>query len=365
MSEELQHVEQEVPDSQENQTEVSVEMASAEETVQAGSNEALPEASENPEVPPDAATEDQAIADPERVAESNPADQEATDARKEEKKAADAKSENAKAAKAKKQAEDTAFPFSVTVGKVYDGPLDLLLDLIRKQDIDIYDIPIAKITAQFLAYIEGLKQTDVDAAGEFIYMASLLIHIKSKMLLPRSPVETAEGEVEDPRRELVERLLEHERFKNAAQMLQQKQMLEASSWSNPGIREFRHDAAAEPEIAADTLDLVRIFREILERAKRRPILDVEEESVTVGQMIRFLSRRMTMEDRPVALKKLLSNMRSERALICMFLAILELVRLQAVMLRQDQNFSEIFVKKNVEFDRVMNDDIGQAHDDWR
>jgi segregation and condensation protein A len=267
--------------------------------------------------------------------------------------------------KPRKPVEDTAFPFSVTVGKVYDGPLDLLLDLIRKQDIDIYDIPIAKITAQFLAYVEGLKQTDVDVAGEFIYMASLLIHIKSKMLLPRSPVETAEGESEDPRRELVERLLEHERFKNAAQMLQQKQLLEEATWSNPGIREFRQDAAAEPEIAADTVDLVRIFREILERQKRRPILDVEEESVTVGQMIRFLSRRLTMEDRPIALRKLLANMRSQRSLLCMFLALLELGRLQAILLRQDQNFTEIFVKKHVEFDKVVNDGLGQAQDDWR
>src|SRR3974377_581158 len=103
------------------------------------------------------------------------------------------------------------FPFSVTVGQVYDGPLDLLLDLIRKQDIDIYDIPIAKITAQCLAYVDKLKATDVDVAGDFIYMASLLIHIKSKMLLPRAP-SGPEETAEDPRRELVERLLEHERF---------------------------------------------------------------------------------------------------------------------------------------------------------
>jgi len=125
------------------------------------------------------------------------------------------------APKQKKQEEEPEqSPFSVTVDKVYDGPLDLLLDLIRKQDIDIYDIPIAKITAQFLAYVNQLKASDVDVAGEFIYTASLLIHIKSKMLLPRT--ESATGDVaEDPRRELVERLLEHERFKNAAQMLQQ------------------------------------------------------------------------------------------------------------------------------------------------
>src|SRR5215472_24097 len=105
--------------------------------------------------------------------------------------------------------KESDFPFAVTVGQVYDGPLDLLLDLIRKQDIDIYDIPIAKITAQYLAYVESLKELDVDVAAEFIYMASLLIHIKSKMLLPRDPLAPAE---EDPREELVNRLLEHERF---------------------------------------------------------------------------------------------------------------------------------------------------------
>src|ERR1019366_5809144 len=194
-------------------------------------------------------------------------------------------------------------PFSVMVGQVYDGPLDLLLDLIRKQDIDIYDIPIAKITAQFLAYVNQLKAGDMDVAGEFIYTASLLIHIKSKMLLPRA-ASGPEDAAEDPRRELVERLLEHERFKNAAQMLQQKQMLEAASWSNPGIREFKEEKAAEPEIAADTVDLVRVFREILERARTRPILDVEEDSVTVGQMIQFLARLLNMEDKPVALRRL-------------------------------------------------------------
>ena len=255
-------------------------------------------------------------------------------------------------------------PFSVFVGQVYDGPLDLLLDLIRKQAIDIYDIPIARITAQFLAYVNQLRAGDVDVAGEFIYTASLLIHIKSKMLLPRAP-SGPEDVAEDPRRELVERLLEHERFKNAAQMLQQKQMLEAATWSNPGVREFKDDEGAEPEIAADTVDLVRIFRDILERARNRPVLDVEEDSVTVGQMIQFLARRLTMEDKPVALRRLLSHTRSERALIAMFLALLEMVRLQAILLRQDRQFSEIFIKKHTGFDAVMNEGLGDARDDWR
>jgi len=264
---------------------------------------------------------------------------------------------------AAKNANDES-PFSVTVAQVYDGPLDLLLDLIRKQDIDIYDIPIARITAQFLAYVNQLKAGDVDVAGEFIYTASLLIHIKSKMLLPRAD-SGPNADTEDPRRELVERLLEHERFKNAAQMLLEKQMLEAASWTNPGVREFRHDVAAEPEIAADTVDLVRIFRDILDRARHRPTFNVQEDQVTVGQMIQFLGRRLTMEDKPIALRRLLSHTKSERALVAMFLALLELVRLQAILLRQDRVFSEIFIKKNVAFDAVMNEGMSNAQDDWR
>jgi segregation and condensation protein A len=255
-------------------------------------------------------------------------------------------------------------PFSVIVNQVYDGPLDLLLDLIRKQDIDIYDIPIAKITAQFLAYVDQLRAGDMDVAGDFIYTAALLIHIKSRMLLPRAP-SGPDDAAEDPRRELVERLLEHERFKNAAQMLHEKQMLEAASWTNPGIREFQQDLGAEPEIAADTTDLVRVFSDILERARNRPILDVEEDSVTVGQMIQFLARRLTMEDKPVALRRLLSHTKSERALIAMFLALLELVRLQAILLRQDRQFSEIFIKKHAGFDALMNQGLTSARDDWR
>jgi segregation and condensation protein A len=256
-------------------------------------------------------------------------------------------------------------PFSVSVSQVYDGPLDLLLDLIRQQDIDIYDIPIAKITSQFLAYVDQLKATDVDVAGEFIYTASLLIHIKSKMLLPRSPAGPGDAPEEDPRRELVERLLEHERFKNAAQMLQQKQMLEAATWTNPGQREFQNEDESDSEIAADTVDLVRIFRDILERARNRPVIDVGEDTVTVGQMIQFLARRLTMEDKPVALRRLLGHTRSERALVAMFLALLELVRLQAVLLRQDRAFSDIFIKKHTGFDAVMNQGITNALDDWR
>jgi segregation and condensation protein A len=162
----------------------------------------------------------------------------------------------------------------------------------------------------------------------------------------------------------VERLLEHERFKNAAQMLKQKQQIEEATWTRPTLREFEDAEGTEREIAADTVDLVRVFREVLERVKQRPVLNVDDESVTVGQMIDYLRRRLTMEDAPVPLSQMLRNARSERAVICMFLALLELVRLQAILLRQERNFGDILVKKHSAFDQVMNDTLA-ARDDWR
>jgi segregation and condensation protein A len=263
--------------------------------------------------------------------------------------------------------EESAFPFSVSVGQVYEGPYDLLLDLVRRQNIDIYDIPIAKITAQFLAYVEHLKASDVDTAGEFIYMSALLIHIKSKMLLPRSPLES-QGDADDPRRELVERLLEHERFKAAAQMLQQKQMLEEATWTHSGLKGFLRDEGidsteADREIDADAVDLVRVFQDILTRLRERPIHSIEEESVTVAQMIDFVKRRLLMEDKPMSLRRLLHNTRSERAVICTFLAMLELVRLQAILLRQSEQLGDILIKKTDHFEQVFADQA-QVRDDW-
>jgi segregation and condensation protein A len=273
-----------------------------------------------------------------------------------------------KATKEKRDEEASQSPFSITVGQVYDGPLDLLLDLIRKQNIDIYDIPIARITAQFLAYTHQLKQTDVDAAGEFIYVASLLIHIKSKTLLPRDPLAIAAGADDDPRRELVERLLEHERFKAAAQMLQQKQLVEEASWSQPGMKTFLADSGltsveSERELAADTTSLLLVFRDILTRLRERPIHSIDEDSVTVAQMIQFVKQRLVMEDRPISLRRLLANTRSERALICTFLAMLELVRLQAILLRQTELAGDILIKKTDDFEQVMADQA-VVRDDW-
>ncbi len=266
------------------------------------------------------------------------------------------------AAPAKKR-EENDFPFAVEVGSVYEGPLDLLLDLIRKQDIDIYDIPIAKITAQYLAYVEKIRELDVNVAAEFIYMASVLIHIKSKMLLPRDP-DKPEGAQEDPRFELVNRLLEHEKFKSAAQMLLQKQQIEEAVWSNPALKEFKDAEGTEPELAADVIDLVKTFQKVLDRAKSRPLIQVSEEAVTVSQMIDYLRRRLTLEERPIRLLRLLENMNSRNALVCTFLALLEMVRLQAIQVRQDRLFGEIVIRKHAHFDDIMNEHAA-VRDDWR
>ena len=259
--------------------------------------------------------------------------------------------------------EENDYPFAVAVTDVYEGPLDLLLDLIRKQDIDIYDIPIAKITAQYLAYVERLRELDVNVAADFIYMAAVLIHIKSKMLLPRDPAVSSEADG-DPRGELVNRLIEHEKFKSAAQMLMQKQHIEEAVWSNPAIKEFMQDEGTEPEMAADVIDLVKTFQQVIDRLRNRPIIQVDEETVTVAQMIDYLRRRLNVEDRPIRLKQMLRNVESRQALVCMFLALLELVRLQAIQLRQDRMFGEILLRKHSGFDAVMAEQAA-VRDDWR
>ncbi len=264
---------------------------------------------------------------------------------------------------AKSRNDESDFPFAVSVANIYEGPLDLLLHLIRKQDIDIYDIPIGKITAQYLAYVEKLRELDVNVAAEFIYMAAVLIHIKSKMLLPRDPAAASDAQ-DDPRAELVNRLIEHEKFKSAAQMLLQKQQIEDAVCSNPALKEFRDAEGTEPEMAADVIDLVRTFQQIIDRMRNRPMIQVDEETVTVGQMIEYLRRRLSMEERPIRLKQMLRNVESRQALVCMFLALLEMVRLQAIQLRQDRLFGEILLRKHVGFEAVMAEQAA-VRDDWR
>src|SRR5215475_10366984 len=169
---------------------------------------------------------------------------------------------------------------------LYEGPLDLLLDLIRKQKLDIYDIPIARITEQYLVYLHMMEEMNVDMASDFLVIAAQLIYIKSKLLLPPDPDAPPE-EQEDPRAELVRRLLEYEKFKNAAQMLYQREMLENASWNNAGTLEISEEEL-EPQMAVGLFDLLQAFRSIIERAKERPMLQVEREEFSIEQMMGYL-----------------------------------------------------------------------------
>jgi len=226
----------------------------------------------------------------------------------------------------------------------YEGPLDLLLDLIRKQEIDIYNIPIAQITAQYLEYMQRAAEMDVELSAEFVYMAATLIHIKSKMLLPRDPALAELIPEEDPRKELVDRLLEHERFKSAAEMLHQKRVIEEAVWSNPQIAQFRAEDG-DLELAVTVFDLVKTFQGVLERLKNRPSYEIDKEDVSVPDMIRYLHN--VFEDSPasVSARDLFEKQRSRRAMICLFLAMLELVKLQAIVLVQQEGFGEIGLKR--------------------
>jgi len=236
----------------------------------------------------------------------------------------------------------------------YDGPLDLLLDLIRKQQIDIHDIPIAKITAQYLEYMERAAELNIDLGAEFIYMAATLIHIKSRMLLPRDPaLAEMDGEEEDPRTELVNRLLEHEKFRNAAEMLKQKRLLEEASWSNPALEEFLADDDG-PGLAVSLFDLVRTLQAVLDRAKNRPMYEVKPDDVSVPDMMMYLHAVLRAKPRneTIPVVRLFEQQKSRRAMICLFLAILELVKLQTVAVVQEEAFGEIVVRRGRRFDET-------------
>ncbi len=236
----------------------------------------------------------------------------------------------------------------------YEGPLDLLLDLIRKHKLDIFDIPIARITDQYLGYVRRADELNVDLGGEFVFMAATLIQIKSKMLLPSDPT-IPEEQQEDPREELMQRLIEYDTFKQASQMLLQKRVVEENTWSNPPLEAFL-DEDEDPGLAVSVFDLVRTFQDVLERAKNRPRFDVPDDDVSVENRIAYLKNMLLSEGRAIPLRDIFERQPSRRALISTFLAVLEMVRMQAVVLRQDKLFGEIVIRKHKMFDVVFSGD---------
>lgn len=244
-----------------------------------------------------------------------------------------------------------SLPFNFRLDQ-YEGPLDLLLDLIRKQQINIYDIPIARITAQYLDFMHKAMELDIELSSDFVYMSATLIHIKSRMLLPKDPELEKIAPEEDPRKELVERLIEHERFKNAAEMLQQKRVVEEAMWSNPRIEEFLAEDEG-PGLAVTIFDLVKTFQTVLDRAKSRPNFQIDREDVSVPDMVRYLRHQMERRKGTVSATTLFESQHSRRAMICLFLAILELVKSQAVELTQGEAFGDIGLRRGAGFEEAL------------
>ena len=247
-----------------------------------------------------------------------------------------------------------ASPYKINI-PMYEGPLDLLLDLIKKQEMSIHDIQISQITSQYLDYLHKLEELNVDVSSEFIYMAASLIYIKSKMLLPPDPLAGPEEQAADPREELVQRLLEHEKFKNAAQMLYQKQQIEENVWSKPD-KSLYNDEGTEGELVVSLVDLVKVFQQVLERRKEISRIELQHEQFTVAQMIAQLrSQILASDDSSVNLVGFFEACPSRHAMIVAFLAVLEMVKLQAVAIVQEKQFGEILLRKSKSFDNVFDE----------
>jgi segregation and condensation protein A len=240
-----------------------------------------------------------------------------------------------------------AAPYNIHLA-AYDGPLDLLLDLIRKQEMDIHNIPISTITGQYLEYLHKLEELDIDVSADFIYMAATLILIKSKMLLPPDPLAGPEDQG-DPRAELVYRLVEHEKFKNAAQLLFERQQLEAHVWSKPDLSLYE-GPDMEGELTVSLVDLVRVFQQVLERRKEVTRIELHRDEFTVAQMMEILRGQLLASEEGVELMAFFESCPARGAMICALLAVLELVRLQAVVLSQSELFGAILLRKHKMFD---------------
>ena len=220
----------------------------------------------------------------------------------------------------------------------FEGPLDLLLYLIRQEQVNIYDIPIARITDEYLRYLNLMQELDLTVAGDFLVMAAQLIEVKSRMLLPRDPL-AEEEEMLDPRAELVNRLLEHEKFKAAAEMLWSRATVERAVFTRAEIETDKNN----PEVVVGLFDLLRVFQEILARHKEEILLEIEREEVSMAEMIDRL-RNMVRSAGEVNLMTFFERTKSRRELVVAFLSVLELVRMSEISLAQSETFGAIMAR---------------------
>ncbi len=241
--------------------------------------------------------------------------------------------ENAKA----KIFRESRDEIQLTLGE-FAGPLDLLLYLIRREQANIFDIPIARITAEYLRYIKLMEKLDIAVAGEFIVMSATLIEIKSRLLLPQEPKIEGEEEPEDPRQELVDRLLEHQKYKNAAEVLWSRATVEQAVFTRAPIESDDNNL----EVAATVFDLFEKFRQIMERRKDEIQMDIHREEMSLAEMITKMRMRLK-KDKRLNLLDLFRKLETRQELVLAFIATLEIVRTESVRLIQEKAFGDILI----------------------
>src|SRR5712691_1011314 len=217
----------------------------------------------------------------------------------------------------------------------FEGPLALLLHLIRQEQVSIYDIPIARITNEYLRYLQLMQELDIAVAGDFLVMAATLIELKTKMLLPRDPF-AEKAEEEDPRKDLVDQLLEYQKYKAAAQMLWSRATVERAVFKRAELVTDKNN----PEVTVGVFDLLKVFQEILARQKEEALLEIEREEISMAEMLGRL-RNMVMSAGELNLRVFFERARSRQELVLAFLSVLELVRTTEIKLFQRQTFGDI------------------------
>ena len=226
----------------------------------------------------------------------------------------------------------------------FEGPLDLLLHLIKANEVNVYDIPITLITQQYLDYLDLMQEMNLEVAGEFLVMAATLIHVKSRMLLPR-PDPSQDDPEEDPREALVRRLLEHQRYRHAAELLHERETLRDAQWQRPDGRVAPIAGEEyEPELEVDLFSLIAAFRSVLERAKQRPQVALPAEQIPIETRIEQLLQRLS-ETEACGFEDLFDDVSAKGDLIVTFLALLEMIRLRVIRVFQAGSFGPIRIYK--------------------
>jgi len=228
---------------------------------------------------------------------------------------------------------------------IFEGPLDLLLHLIKEEEINIYDIPISKITKQFFDYLELLKEMNLDIAGEWLIMAATLTHIKSKMLLPVEPTEEDDDSGVDPREELVQRLLEYKKFKEAAVTLKEKEEYQKNTFGRDFHSEWDEDDADFLK-EVSVFKLLEAFNKILKNAAADPFYEIRLEEVSVTEKMAFMMEMLETKQK-IRFEDLFADMKSRMELVATLLGTLELMKQQMIRVFQEREFGPIWVQ-NIE-----------------